>query len=715
MYPDLITPKSFPDLLQRPDYDPLELIPRDMPARPRVFTTTARIRRAAGRVAAGSPIDVACLALLTTRCGLNDPLPGPDSAMQHGSTALRNALAFALTGKPEHRERALALLRVIARAAPKVKWTGYEGELFTSLASTYDLLAVNPISPRDDALFRRMLESFPAALDRVPHRACNNHNAAVIRARIAIGLALDDRPIIHDALYGCQRDGQWRYGLVHLLRHDFLADGMQWEGSMSYHMFVMGSVSDTLTMLENIGVDLWKREFPSLMQNDGNDEHRDWGPKGTKCIRAGFDAFFYQAFPNENYSLLHDQILGNVVGANGWWPIFNKAYEVYGDPRYAWMVNRIDRRFSREAGAGGVRVPEWFQSRQGDMEWVRLECRDYPEGAFSFKDDAKISLTGRNVNGCSLFPAYGSAILRTAPYREDSPAASLYFGPHNSGHRSPAALHLEVYAGGQRVTDAPHHSLLAYEDPLYLTWVRTTIAHNTVTVDERSMFPYDFETQSIWEYDRWRDSISDGELISFQPEARFKAVRARNENVYDGVNLDRTIVLTESLLIDVFRVVGTTPHQYDWAVHCTGDIPKVAGATAVTLGQPRGYRHFSQAWQHPASNGWINLPLDSGQAPTQLRVLLPSGGASLVVAADPPVDANTPGGEFVPPRNRTAILVRTRATSTRFVSVWSFSGPVEATLESGASDGDVVIVTRRDGHATRWSLPFTGPIQATDQ
>ncbi|MCE9589312.1 MAG: heparinase II/III family protein [Planctomycetes bacterium] len=715
MFPDLITPKSYPDALQRPDYDPLGLIPRELPARPRVFTTTARLRRAAARVAAGSPIDVACLSNLISRCRLTDPLPDPASATQSGVTALRNAVAYALTGRPAHRERALALMRLIAEGVPKVAWTGFESETITMLAGTYDLLAAEPLDPADDRLFREMLGAFPAIIDRMPHRRCNNHNAYAISARLAVGLALDDRQTIHDALYGCGRGGNWRYGLVHLLRHDFLADGMQWEGSMSYHMLVLCALSETLTMLENVGVDLWRRELPSLMQNDGTDEHRDWGPKGTRCIRAAYDAFFYQAFSNGDYSLLHDQIMGNFLGAGAWGPILNKAYEVYGDPRYAWLLNRIDQTFGRTRSSDGAMVPVWFIGGQGDLEWVRLESRDIPAGHFSFADDAKISLTGKHVNGCSLFPAYGSAVLRADPRREDSPAVSLYFGTHNAGHRSPAALHMEVHAGGKRVTDAPHHSGLAYDDPNYLKWVRSTIAHNTVTVDERPMFPYDFETDSIWETDLWRDSISDGELVSFQPEASFKAVRASNDNVYPGVKLDRTVVLTGSMLIDVFRVTSQAPHSYDWAVHCHGEIPKPAGAEAAVLGRQRGYRHLSQAWQHPTRKGWVDLPLRAGELPVNLRVLLPGGASSLVVASDPPVDGNVPIGEFVHAEPRTAILVRSRAASALFVSVWSFGAKVEATLAAGAADGDVVVVTSENGRATRWSLPLAGPVQATGQ
>jgi len=73
------------------------------------------------------------------------------------------------------------------------------------------------------------------------------------------------------------------------------------------------------------------------------------------------------------------------------------------------------------------------------------------------------------------------------------------------------------------------------------------------------MFPYDFETASIWEADNWRERPSDGVLELFQPERAFKAVRASNTAVYPGVRLDRTVVVTPRYVLDVFRVSPSAP------------------------------------------------------------------------------------------------------------------------------------------------------------
>ena len=42
MYPDPITPRAFPAILARLDYDPFQVMPGALPAAPRVFCTAAR-------------------------------------------------------------------------------------------------------------------------------------------------------------------------------------------------------------------------------------------------------------------------------------------------------------------------------------------------------------------------------------------------------------------------------------------------------------------------------------------------------------------------------------------------------------------------------------------------------------------------------------------------------------------------------------------------
>ena len=721
MYPDPITPRAHPDLLSRVDYDPFRVMAAAIPPAPRVFTTAARLARARERLAAGSPVDRHCFEHLVASCRLDEPLPtikddgnppdwgGPLTPCL--DLAFRNALAWALTDDERHRQRALEAMRLAAYAASLVpSWTGYEHHEAGSAARAYDLLAASGLAPDDDNAFRGLLWALLDAQDGCPHRTCNNHNTMSLVGRLSIGAALGHRQTVHDAFYGCQRGGPWRYGLIHTLRHDFLADGMQWEGVPGYHMLVLMMVCECLTIMENLGVDLWQRAWPALRQDDGFDEHRGWGPKGTKSLTAAFDALLYQTFANGDYSLLHDQVLGNLRGAWVWWRLFNKAYEVYGEPRYAWALVRINN--GVPATTDGP-VPVWFSESHGSIEFVRLDGRDFPAGENPLLQDRQFALTGRHEGGCSLFPMHGSAILRSDPADEQALGAYLYWGPHWAGHRSPAALHLDIHALGRRATTAPHLYAGGYGDPRHLTWVRTTIAHNTVTVDEQPMFPFDFATDSLWECDRWRDSISDGALELFQPDAAFKAVRASNDNVYPGVSLDRTVVLTCGYLLDVFRVTADAPRLLDWAMHCQAAFALDDVAEAVNLGEQRGYLHLTDARLHRQRAGWVGVPFTLDGTPARAIVWLDGApDARLIIARDPEPDSRTPIGDRIPPQPRTCLIVRSRAASALFVSLWSFGGSTtEGRTVRGAAGGDVAVEVQYRGQTERWLLPSAGPVQ----
>jgi hypothetical protein len=567
----------------------------------------------------------------------------------------------------------------------------------------YDCLAPTGLEASDDNLFRTFLWNLISGLNEEPHRTCSNLSVAVMLRRLAVGIALDNKQFIHDSLYGFEYNREWRYGVIHTLRHDILSDGMQWEGSVGYHMLVMRFLVIIAVMLENAGVDIWKKEMPATLQDDGYDLHRGWGPKGNKTLKAGFDAFLYLMLPDGSYSLLHDQSLGNISGVTAWSaPIFPKAYEVYKDPRYAWVIERINERYPPDKN----NVPGWFK----EGNFLRLDCRDYPKGEFSFEKDASISLTGIHKNGCSLFPAHGAVVLRPVPVKKTSPGVYVFWGPHWAGHQSPAALHMDIQAMGNRITCVPHVCKRGYTEPMHLSWKRTTVAHNTVTRDQKSMFPYDFDTDSIWECDIWRDRLSDGKLEEFQAENTFKAARMTNDNVYPGSMLDRTVLVTSKFVIDVYRVNSEAEHNFDWTMHCSGKVDKPADSKPIELENSQGYQHFSDAYIHPVTQGWINCRIAYNGKTTNADILLPQNQKSeLIIAKDPETDERIPGGEREKLPERTCLMVRTHTKSTAFISVWSFGGN-KVKKDCVYKNGDINLVTEVEDEKVSWLFPEKGKV-----
>ena len=716
-YPDL-TPRSFPDQLQSPAYDPFHLIPRVLPDHPRVLVSADCIRRTRQRLKRDGWAK-RCMHRLLSNCdakGIFDrPLPFPmDRGLNNNALGIleRNALAFALNGRRVHHEVTLHGMRrmadLIRRRDPVtsdhflVGGNLNESRAIGVLGHVYDLLAIHGLSAADDRSFRRLLETTRLASDRNTHLTCGNHNSWSLVGRISIALALGNRQWLHDALYGCLCPAGWRYGLIHQLRHDILSDGMHWERSFGYHYYTLMAFTEAADMLANSGIDIWHAELPTLKQDDTKDLHRAYGPEGLKCLKAAYDAPFYMAFANGDLSLLHDSGLANLRGTYIWGIVYDKAYEAYQDPKYAGLLNRIERDYpdSKRACPG---VPMSLQSHRGDLDFARVRHERYPAGRFSLKRDTLVSLSGEHRSGHTLFPVYGAAVLRGGDSRT-APGAFVFYGPHSAGHQSPAALHLDVQLGGRVVTGVPR--LKGYEDPRYLAWGRTTTAFNTVTIDERSMFPYEAGLNSIWECDHWRDAISDGELVTFNPDSENGLVRVRNTRVYPGVCLDRSVLVAPHYVLDVYRVTADSIRQIDWTSHVCGRVPVPRGSSAVRLGRARGYCHLKPAYRLPVKGGNLNVCWETDSIPYGLNLQVPRGGR-VVMAREPTVEGGKCLGELNPVQEQSAVMVRVRGRSALFVSVWStVAAPAVVLKVTGTAGTDVTVDVGTRMGRDRWSLPM---------
>ncbi|MDA0746784.1 MAG: alginate lyase family protein, partial [bacterium] len=502
--------------------DTFNLIPDKLPSHPCVFVNRVDLERSRQLIQEGGWANVALQRLLDA-ANVPFEMPGslaekaiPDQNARILTHAKRQILAFHLTGKQEYYDRALTVFQQIASAYltwplidDHIRAMNYglaESRFTINLAQVYDLLTAVEPDVKDRDLFLKALARTQDTTDRCQHKTCGNHNTWNLAARLAAGLAMGRLESLSEVLYGWEFKGTQRYGLVHQLRHDILSDGLHWERTPGYHYYTLMAIVEVVVMLEHAGIDLWHTHLPSQQENEGDDLHRAYGPAGTKSLKAAFDAPFYQTTGNGDLCLLHDSGLANLRGVWIWGPLYELAYQAYEDPKYAWLLNRIDQDYQNHPERKYPELPMSLQPPAGEFDFLRLHQREIPEGSFSLSENCPISLEGTHKNHCTLFPTTGAGILRHSPGTTD-PAVHFFWGPHSAGHQSPAALHVDLHALGRRITNAPDAG--GYEDPMHLTWVRTTIAHNTVTVDETPMFPYDREEDSIWRADNRREHVSD--------------------------------------------------------------------------------------------------------------------------------------------------------------------------------------------------------------
>jgi hypothetical protein len=447
------------------------------------------------------------------------------------------------------------------------------------------------------------------------------------------GFATGDRALIDEALNGVYDEARrtYLYGFAQQIAHSFFADGTFWEGQIGYTYYTFSALVQIAEMAWRSGIDLWRLELPGLRELPAGARHEDFGPPGPRSIRYGLDALFYRAFPNLSCARVGDSRLTSIRGDVR---IFGPAYRRLQDPKYAWLIKKRD----------GKELQDYLYG-----------VHDLPPGHFSFENDADIGLTGQHRNGCTLFPDGGYALLRGNGDDVEATCLEMHYGPYGSGHDHPDKLHVTLY--GLDAVLAPDAGPWGYGNPMHLTWAKQTIAHNTVTIDQVAQYPQG-KRNTIWAGERG-GKLSAGKLIYFHPGKKLKAARATCDNAYDGCLLDRTLVLLNPFLIDVYRVRCDSARQIDWAWQAYGQAassPQLTRSDAP-LSQAPGYTHLEELRVGQSPGAWDVRWSDQGRS---LRMhQLTETDTTLVLAKVPSTD-----------RPRTAAIARRKAEATAFISVF---------------------------------------------
>jgi hypothetical protein len=178
-----------------------------------------------------------------------------------------------------------------------------------------------------------------------------------------------------------------------------------------------------------------------------------------------------------------------------------------------------------------------------------------------------------------------SVLLKSAGFamlRAGGTSVAMRFGLHGGGHGHPDKLNIVTFGAGSHLGLDP--GSIHYGIPLFKEWYRTTIAHNTVTVDQHSQANADGALES------WGDN----------------AITATADKVYPGVSLRRTVAVREGRIEDRFACSSEKPHTYDWAFHSHGRFS--SSLNFVPREQPladnEGYQHIQKLRSASADGDW---------------------------------------------------------------------------------------------------------------
>ncbi|MBI5383982.1 MAG: heparinase II/III family protein [Verrucomicrobia bacterium] len=319
-------------------------------------------------------------------------------------------------------------------------------------------------------------------------------------------------------------------GYFNQMAKGVLPDGPWYEGAWGYHFYTMSAVWHLTEGAFHCGIDLYGPEFKRM-----------------------FDAPIAMAMPDLVLPAFNDSHTVNVAGSAA---LYETALARYHDDRYRIVLARSGRNSDAALLHG---VPATGQ------------VPDFKPASHNYT-------------------ASGNAVL-TAGAGAKATWLCLDYGPHGGGHGHPDKLGFVLYGQGQVL--APDPGTANYGVPIQAGWFRTTLAHNTLIVDEQSQKP------------------AEGKCEAFLATNGFSAVMASAGKIYAGVNFTRTVALIgEKLLVFIDQIQADQPHTFDLAYHNVGQFTAPVGATPFQAPDKPGYSYLRDAKTLPSSTG-LKLTFDS--------------------------------------------------------------------------------------------------------
>ncbi|MEX2536996.1 MAG: heparinase II/III family protein [Trueperaceae bacterium] len=390
------------------------------------------------------------------------------------------------------------------------------------------------------------------------------------------------------------------HGFSFHMRESLLEDGIWYEGE-NYHFATLDHSLNLAELARHRGIDLYE------------------GTSGYGSLRPMFDGPLKVMLPDLTFPSRKDSWFGRGVGYHK--DIYELGFARYGDERFGGLLahaysHGTDR---RELG--------WRSFLYLEPKLPQLDeevAEELGPGEASGAEHGRLlSVSDLRATSCERMPGTGVAVLR----RDSGGAyASLEYGHYGGGHGHPDRLHLTLFADGVQWLLDPGTGW--YHVP-ELGWYRSTIAHNTISVDGRLQVP------------------QEGELVAFGDAGDFQVAQARVKGLADGVTARRTLCLGDGFLTDVLDVSAEADHQFDLALHTPAAVsvgPPGAAAVASRGAQSRDGQTWAGSSREPAHTG-SHTPGPAGSPQHDLgnrdgyeflsRVeALPAGSVDLTASAD---------------------------------------------------------------------------------
>lgn len=392
-------------------------------------------------------------------------------------------------------------------------------------------------------------------------------------------------------------------------------DGAWLEGAWGYHFYTMSAIWSLTEAARNCGIDLYCPEYKSM-----------------------FDAPLTFAMPNLRLPAFNDSYEYNLSAGPG---IYELAYARYKDPLCLELISRSDRTNDFALWFGQAKVPA-----PPKAHW---QSENYPHSGYA--------ILAKGVG-------------------EQATWLCMKHGPYGGGHGHPDKLSFVLYAKGQVFGFDP--GTTRYGLPLHLGWCKTTLSHNTLSVDEEPQ-------QKV-----------EGRCIAFGTESGVDYAVCDAGPIYDGVRFTRTAALVDqNLVVFIDQIKADKEHLFDLAYHQVGTWNALPRGKKWNPPDKRSYNYLKDGTSRMTDNG-ITL---NATAPHGLPVTIGMAGGE-------PVEVITATGVGTNITDRVPVVIfRTRArqaTLAWFISLDGKPARIERLGVEGGVDVTAVSVTNAGGKT--WDL-----------
>lgn len=430
----------------------------------------------------------------------------------------------------------------------------------------------------EDRLFHPMIEMFTVLyghdFDRI-----HNHGIWAVAAVGLCGLNVGNKKVVEQSIFGLNGD-ETTGGFLAQISQLFSASGYYIEGPY-YHRFAL---RPTVIFAEAIHL-----HFPEL------DIYNYFDGVIGKTIKA----LLFTSNPDGTFPALNDASLTMNINDEG----ALAALSIY---------------FARY-GKNDMLVAA---AKQENTLWLSPCSLALSQAADEYKGEASVRWPSIELTEGANEEKGGQGFLRSRNKTLPVTQAIMGYGQHGMGHGHFDTLGITLFANGHEFLREYGFSRWINVEPKFggryldenKSWARQTIAHNGVTVDQT--------TQN--EFNVKRADNHYGKRHFFISEKNIQAMSAFANDHYDGVEMQRTVVLIEHedfehpLTVDLYRLASKETHQYDFAVHYKGQFISTNLNYEYNLnrrnvlGDSNGYQHlFEKARASVAGNTQITWLQDN--------------------------------------------------------------------------------------------------------